>query len=81
MPVMVKEKLVLPRKAVNRPKTEYSGERGAKREIQIINELAYSAETLAAMQETLDIMDGKIKVKSYATVEEMNADIDAEEDD
>jgi len=41
----------------------------------------YNAETLAAMQETLDIMDGKIKVKSYATVEEMNADIDAEEDD
>ena len=44
-------------------------------------EPAYNAETLAAMQETLDIMDGKIKVKSYATVEEMNADIDAEEDD
>jgi hypothetical protein len=41
----------------------------------------YNEETLAAMQETLDIMDGKIKVKSYATVEEMNADIDAEEDD
>ena len=41
----------------------------------------YNAETLAAMQETLDIMDGKIKVKSYATVEEMNADIDAEKDD
>jgi len=41
----------------------------------------YNAETLAAMQETLDILDGKIKVKSYATVEEMNADIDAEEDD
>jgi hypothetical protein len=41
----------------------------------------YNAETLVAMQETLDIMDGKVKVKSYATVEEMNADIDAEEDD
>ena len=41
----------------------------------------YNAETLAAMQETLDIMDGKTKVKSYATVAEMNADIDAEDDD
>ena len=58
------------------------------RELEIIvlpmldgNQPEYNAETLAAMQETLDIMDGKIKVKSYATVEEMNADIDAEEDD
>jgi hypothetical protein len=58
------------------------------RELEIIvlpmlddNQPGYNAETLAAMQETLDIMDGKIKVKSYATVEEMNADIDAEEDD
>jgi len=41
----------------------------------------YNAETLAAMQETLDILDGKMKVKSYATVEEMNADIDGEGDD
>jgi hypothetical protein len=40
---------------------------------------SYNAETMAAMQETLDIMDGKIKVKSYATVAEMNADIEAEE--
>jgi len=58
------------------------------RELEIIvlpmfedSQPGYNAETLAAMQETLDIMDGKIKVKSYATVEEMNADIDAEEDD
>jgi hypothetical protein len=57
------------------------------REIEIIvlpvfeeSQSEYNAETLAAMQETLDIMDGKIKVKSYATVEEMNADIDAEDD-
>jgi hypothetical protein len=62
---------------------EYIGQ-----EIEIIvfpawkrGEPAYNAETLAAMQETLDIMDGKIKVKSYATVDEMNADIDAEDDD
>jgi hypothetical protein len=40
----------------------------------------YNEETLAAMQETLDIMDGKIKTKSYTTVEEMNAALDAEED-
>ncbi|MCL2220055.1 MAG: hypothetical protein FWC23_08125 [Chitinispirillia bacterium] len=58
------------------------------REVEVIvlpvwekNKPDYNAETLAAMQETLDIMDGKIKVKSYATVEEMNADIDAEDDD
>jgi len=61
--------------------SEYIG-----REIEVIvfplrKEDEYNAETLAAMQETLDILDGKIKVKSYATVEEMNADIDAEEDD
>jgi hypothetical protein len=45
------------------------------------DEPEYNEETLAAMQETLDIMDGKIEAKSYATVEEMNADIDAEDDD
>jgi len=61
--------------------SEYIG-----REVEVIvfplrKENEYNAETLAAMQETLDILDGKIKVKSYATVEEMNADIDAEEDD
>jgi len=76
MPVMEKERSVLPRKAVNLPRVKYSGERAAKRGIP-----TYNAETLAAMQETLDILDGKIRVKSYATVEEMNADIDAEEDD
>lgn len=58
------------------------------REVEVIvlplwerSEPNYNADTLAAMQETLDIIDGKTKVKSYATVEEMNADIDAEEDD
>ncbi len=62
--------------------SEYVG-----KEIEVIvfplwkNEYGYNEETLAAMQETLDILDGKIKVKSYATVEEMNADIDAEADD
>jgi hypothetical protein len=41
----------------------------------------YNAETEAAMQEVRDIRAGKIKVKSYATVAEMNADLDAEDDD
>ncbi len=41
----------------------------------------YNEETLAAMQEALDIVDGKIKTKQYSTVEEMHADIDAEEDE
>ncbi|GHV16888.1 hypothetical protein AGMMS49938_17300 [Fibrobacterales bacterium] len=41
----------------------------------------YNAETLAAMQETLNIIDGKVKAKSYATVEEMHADILSEEDE
>jgi hypothetical protein len=61
--------------------SEYMGH-----ELEIIilpkfEEPEYNDETLAAMQETLDIVDGKIKVKSYATVEELNADIDAEDDD
>jgi hypothetical protein len=33
------------------------------------------------MQETLDIMDGKIEAKEYDTMEELYADIDAEEND
>jgi antitoxin component of RelBE/YafQ-DinJ toxin-antitoxin module len=45
------------------------------------NKPEYNAETLAAIQEAKDIMAGKIKTKRYKTVEEMNADIDAEEDD
>ncbi|GBU23871.1 hypothetical protein R83H12_00490 [Fibrobacteria bacterium R8-3-H12] len=49
--------------------------------VKIWKEDKYNIETLEAMQETLDILDGKIKVKSYATVEEMNADIDSEEDE
>ncbi|MCL2284726.1 MAG: hypothetical protein FWC26_15530 [Fibromonadales bacterium] len=40
----------------------------------------YNEETLAAMQEARDIMSGKIKAKTYSTVEEMHADILAEED-
>jgi hypothetical protein len=47
----------------------------------IFEEPKYNAETLAAMQEAEDIASGKIKAKRYKTVEEMNADIDAEEDD
>jgi hypothetical protein len=63
--------------------SEYMG-----RELEIIiipvfedTQPKYNAETLAAMQEVRDIRAGKIKTKSYATVAEMNADLDAEEDD
>jgi hypothetical protein len=42
-------------------------------ERQIVN-----AETLAAIQETRDIISGKKKSKGYATVAEMNATLDAE---
>jgi hypothetical protein len=55
-----------------------------ERELEIIiipAQPRYNAETLAAMQEVRDIRAGKIKTKSYATVAEMNADLDAEEDD
>jgi hypothetical protein len=38
----------------------------------------YNEETINAVKESLDAQDGKIKLKSYATVEEMNADIDKE---
>ena len=41
----------------------------------------YNAETEAAIQEARDIMSGKIKTKVYASVAEMNADIDAEDED
>jgi DNA-damage-inducible protein J len=40
----------------------------------------YNAETEVAIQEARDIMSGKIQTKSYATVEEMNADLEAEDD-
>jgi len=63
--------------------SEYIG-----RELEIIilplfeeSQSEYNEETLAAMQEALDIVDGKIKTKQYSTVEEMHADIDAEEDE
>ena len=39
----------------------------------------YNTETEAAIQEARDIMAGKIQVKTYHIVAEMNADIDAEE--
>jgi len=56
------------------------------REVEVVvypiyGEPEYNAETIAAIQEAKDIMSGKIKAKRYKTVEEMNADIDAEEDD
>jgi DNA-damage-inducible protein J len=37
----------------------------------------YNAETEAAMQESQDIISGKIKRKGFATVAEMNAALDA----
>ena len=41
----------------------------------------YNAETEAAIQEVRDIMSGKIQTKVYTSVAEMNADIDAEDED
>ena len=41
----------------------------------------YNAETEAAIQEALDIMDGKVYAKIYSSVAEMYADIDAEDGD
>jgi DNA-damage-inducible protein J len=40
----------------------------------------YNAETEAAMQEARDIMAGKIQAKSYNSVAEMNAALDAEDE-
>jgi len=40
----------------------------------------YNAETEAAMQEARDIISGQIHAKVYHSVEEMNADLDAEDD-
>ena len=39
----------------------------------------YNEETLAAMQEAQDIASGKIKAKSYHSVKEMLAELDAED--
>ena len=41
----------------------------------------YNAETEAAMQEARDIMAGRVKAKTYSSVAEMNADIDAMPDE
>jgi hypothetical protein len=38
----------------------------------------YNTETLMAIQEARDIRAGKIKTKRYDTAEEMEADLDAE---
>ena len=38
----------------------------------------YNAETEAAMQEARDIMNGKKKVKSYSSADELFAELDAE---
>jgi len=39
----------------------------------------YNAETEAAIQEARDIMSGKVQVQGYASVAEMNADLDVED--
>ena len=41
----------------------------------------YNAVTEAAIREANDIIAGKIKVKTYSSVAEMNADIDAAPDE
>ena len=42
---------------------------------------AHNAETLESMQEMEDIISGKIPAKRYDSVEEMNAALDAEDDE
>jgi len=41
----------------------------------------YNVETETAIQEARDIMSGKIQARVYTSVAEMNADIDAENED
>ena len=38
----------------------------------------YNMTTLAAMQEARDIISGKVQTKSYDSLEELNAELDAE---
>ena len=38
----------------------------------------YNEETLAAMQEARDIASGKVEAKSYSSLAELNAELDAE---
>ncbi|MCL2259810.1 MAG: hypothetical protein FWC15_00485 [Fibromonadales bacterium] len=59
---------------------EYIGQRLEVIVFPQYDEPEYNEETLEALQEAMDIMDGKIQVKTYSTVEEMNADIDSEDD-
>jgi len=60
---------------------EYIGRRLEAIVFPQCEETEYNEETLQALQESEDIASGKVKTKRYKTVEEMNADIDAEEDD
>jgi DNA-damage-inducible protein J len=41
----------------------------------------YNAETEAAMQEAREMIAGRVKTKTYNSVAEMNADIDAMQDE
>ena len=44
----------------------------------LVYDNAPNGETLAAMQEARDILSGKIQTKSYASAEELIADIETE---
>lgn len=44
-------------------------------------EASHNAETLESIQEIEDIISGKIPAKRYNSIEEMNADLDAEDDE
>ena len=46
-----------------------------------IEEANFNEETMLAIQEARDIMSGKVKVKSYATLEEMYRDLDSEDEE
>ena len=57
---------------------------GRKLEIIILpqdDEPQYNEETLVAMREAMDIVNGKVKAKRYKTAAEMHADILAEVED
>lgn len=56
-------------------------ERAAYDEYPRYEQLEPNAETIAAMQECEDILDGKIETKSYTDVDEMFSDIINGEDD
>ena len=46
-----------------------------------VRQPCYNAETEAAIEEAQNIMAGKVQTKIYASVAEMNAALDAEDED